>query len=147
MAKKSKSSAQSEPRDSYTAPQVPVDGALGMEIPVNIPEDAKKKLAEIKVKLDQFQKKVLEKFEDYVLGIALLPPPKPEVDEEGKEKPVDKNKIYLLVLVDDSDSKKMSKEELKEKLSAIITNMAGEVDKNLAVETLILTELWQSCDD
>jgi len=142
MAKKSKSNYV---KDSYVAPE-PVQGS-GMEMPMNIPEETKKKLAEIKTKLDHFQKKVLDKFSDYVLGMALLPPPKPEVDENGKEIPVDKNKIYLLVLVDDSDSKKMSKEELKDKLSAIINNMAQEVDKNLAVETLILTELWQSCFD
>ncbi|MGV8086455.1 MAG: nucleotidyltransferase domain-containing protein [Candidatus Woesearchaeota archaeon] len=121
---------------------------LDSQFPPDMPEEAKKKLAELKEKLDGFQKKVLDKFSDYVLGISLLPPPRPEVDPEtGKETPVDKNKIYLLTLVDDSDSKKMSKEELKDKLSTIIHSMAEEVDKNLAVETLLLTELWQSCYD
>ncbi|MFA5796810.1 MAG: nucleotidyltransferase domain-containing protein [Candidatus Woesearchaeota archaeon] len=142
MAKKLKSV---EPKNSYVTP--PASLSPSMDIPTGIPEEARKKLEAIKTKLDQFQKKVLEKFEDYVLGITLLPPPKPELDEAGKEIPVDKNKIYLLILVDDSDSKKMSKEELKEKLSAIITAMATEVDSNLAVETLLLTELWQSCYD
>jgi len=121
---------------------------LDAQFPPDMSEDAKKKLTELKDKLDRFQKKVLDKFSDYVLGISLLPPPKPDVDPEtGKEQPIDKNKIYLLVLVDDSDSKKMSKEELKEKLSTIIHAMAEEVDKRLAVETLLLTELWQSCYD
>ena len=121
---------------------------LDSQLPADMPEETKKKLAELKEKLDGFQKKVLDKFSDYVLGISLLPPPRPEVDPEtGKEIPVDKNKIYLLTLVDDSDSKKMSKEELKDKLSTIIHSMAEEVDKNLTVETLLLTELWQSCYD
>jgi len=125
-----------------------VPTGLDAQMPADMSEDAKKKLTELKDKLDRFQKKVLDKFSDYVLGISLLPPPKPEVDPEtGKEQPIDKNKIYLLVLVDDSDSKKMSKEELKEKLSTIIHAMAEEVDKRLAVETLLLTELWQSCYD
>ncbi len=124
--------------------------SVGMEaqFPADMPEEAKKKLTELKDKIDRFQKKVLDKFSDYVLGISLLPPPKPEVDQEtGKEIPVDKNKIYLLVLVDDSDSKKMSKDELKEKLSTIIHSMAEEVDKRLVIEVLLLTELWQSCYD
>ena len=120
---------------------------LDSQFPADMPEDAKKKLGELKGKLDHFQKKVMEKFSDYVLGISLLPPPKPEVGEDGKEILIDKNKIYLLTLVDDSDSKKMSKEELKEKLSTIIQAMAKEVDERLAVDTLLLTELWQSCYD
>jgi len=121
---------------------------LDAQLPSDMPVEAKKKLTELKGKLDQFQKKVLDKFSDYVLGISLLPPPKPEVNPEtGKGEPVDKNKIYLLTLVDDSDSKKMSKEELKEKLSTIIQTMAEEVDKRISVETMLLTELWQSCYD
>lgn len=116
-------------------------------LPQGLPPEAQKKLKDIKDKLDKFQKKVMDKFSDYILGIALMPPPKPETDEDGKEKPVDKNKIYLMVLVDDSDSTKMSKEELKEKISTIMQSMASEVDKNLAVETVILTELWQTCYD
>ncbi|HIH32207.1 TPA: nucleotidyltransferase domain-containing protein [Candidatus Woesearchaeota archaeon] len=128
--------------DSYiNAPSI--DSAF----PADMPEEAKKKLNEIKGKLDKFQKKVMDKFSDYILGMALMPPPKPEKDEEGNEKPVDKNKIFILVLVDDSDSKKMSKEELKEKLGTIINSMAQEVDKNISPETVILTELWQSCYD
>jgi len=129
--------------NNYVSAPVPLDA----QFPADMSEDAKKKLGELKGKLDHFQKKVMEKFSDYVLGISLLPPPKPETDENGKEIPIDKNKIYLLTLVDDSDSKKMSKEELKEKLSTIIQSMAKEVDERLAVDTLLLTELWQSCYD
>ncbi len=110
----------------------------GQELPADIPEETKQKLEEIKKKLDKFSEKVLEKFENYIKGISLLPP-----DKEDKKK----EKINVLVLVDDSDSQKMTKEELKEKLSTIITKMGTEVDKNLNIETLLLTELWQSCYD
>ena len=107
-----------------------------------LPKDVQDKLKAIKSKLDKFQKKVMEKFDKYVTGVALLPPPKPE---EGKK--VDKDKINVLVLVDDSDSQKMSKFELKDKLGKIISNIAKEVDENLTPETVILSELWQSCYD
>ncbi len=144
MAKKKSSHSEN---NTPTYISNPAPSGLEQQFPAGIPADAQKKLEEIKVKLDKFQKKVLEKFSDYVLGIALMPPPKPEMDEQGKPKPIDQNKIYLLVLVDDSDSKKMPKEELKEKLSTIITSMAAETDPNLALETLLLTELWQACYD
>ena len=111
------------------------------EIESKLPKDAQKKLKAIKSKLDKFQKLILKKFENYIIGIALLPPKKPEKDEKPSEK------INVLVLVDDSDSKKMSKDELKTKLSSIIEEMAKDVDKNLAPQTIILSELWQSCYD
>jgi len=103
-----------------------------------IPDEAKKRLEEIKDKLDKFKEKVVGKFEGYIMGIALLPPDK---EDENKKK------INVLVLVDDSDSQKMSKEELRDKLSGIIEKMALEIDENLAPQTIILTEVWQSCYD
>jgi predicted nucleotidyltransferase/uncharacterized protein (UPF0332 family) len=103
-----------------------------------IPDEAKKKLEEMKEKIEKFKDKLLEKFEEYVLGIALLPPSK---DDDKKEK------INLLVLVDDADSKKMSKDELRDKLTEIVTNIGKETDESLAPDTLLLTDLWQNCYD
>ena len=42
--------------------------------PLEIPEDLKKKLEELKVKLEKFKDKITEKFKQYILGIALMPP-------------------------------------------------------------------------
>ncbi|MBI4453390.1 nucleotidyltransferase domain-containing protein [Candidatus Woesearchaeota archaeon] len=114
-------------------------------MPLGMPplsKEAQEKLKQIKDKLEQFKKKVIEKFDKYISGIALLPPEKPK---EG-EKP-DMNKINVLVLVDDSDSKNMSKQELKSKLATIIDTIAQEVDKNIYPQTIIFSELWQSCYD
>lgn len=104
----------------------------------DIPDEAKKKLEQMKEKIDKFKDKLLEKFEEYVLGIALLPPSK---DDDKKEK------INLLILVDDADSKKMSKDELRDKLTEIVTNIGKEADESLNPETLLLTDLWQNCYD
>lgn len=115
------------------------------QMPAGMPplsKEAQEKLKQIKDKLEQFKKKVIEKFDKYISGIALLPPEKPK---EG-EKP-DMNKINVLVLVDDSDSKNMSKQELKSKLATIIDTIAQEVDKNIYPQTIIFSELWQSCYD
>jgi hypothetical protein len=103
-----------------------------------IPDEAKKKLEQIKDKLEHFKTKLINKFEGYIMGVALLPPDK---DDDKKEK------INVLVLIDDTDSQKMSKDELKDRLSSIIVQTAADIDKNLIPETILLTEVWQSCYD
>ena len=126
----------------------------------NLTPEVQEKLDQIKSKLETFQKKVFEKFDKYIVGIALMPPPKPEelqqlqpnlqqetAPQPSEPKPEDKDKIHVLVLVDDSDSKTMSKLELKDKLQAIVTSICQEIDKNITPQTLILSELWQNCFD
>lgn len=123
-------------------PEVPSKKASSMDdlkaLQDHLPEDAKKKLDEIKTKLESFKEKALKKFDEYVMGMSLLPP--------SKEEKL-KDKINVLVLVDDSDSQKMSKLELRDKLSSIMQSMADEIDKSLFIEVLLLSELWQSCYD
>ncbi len=55
--------------------------------------------------------------------------------------------INALVLVDDSDSKRMPKHELKSKLTTIINETAQGIDQNLKPYVLILSEIWQNCYD
>jgi len=112
-----------------------------------LPKDVQEKLKAIKTKLDKFQKRILEKFDSYIMGMTLLPPPKPTDQKQEEQKPVDKDKINVLVLIDDSDSKKMSKYELKDKLSVIMKNIGQEIDKNLTPQVVLLSELWQNCYD
>ena len=106
-----------------------------------LPKEMKEKYDTSKSKLEKFKKKILEKFDNYIQSVALLPDIK---DESGK---VDTSFIHTLVLIDDSDSKKMSKLELKTKLSKIIESIGAEVDKAIKVETILVSELWQSCYD
>jgi uncharacterized protein (UPF0332 family)/predicted nucleotidyltransferase len=107
-----------------------------------LPPDAKAKLEAIQKLLDKYKEKLLKKFSKYVIGIALMPPPRPE---EGKKE--DKDAIHVLVLVDDTDSQRLSKQELKDKLDKIIQDYAKEIDKNITPQSLLLSELWQSCFD
>ncbi|MEK6932802.1 MAG: hypothetical protein AABW56_03340 [Nanoarchaeota archaeon] len=101
-----------------------------------IPDDLKKKFEQLKIKLEKFKKSLLKEFSDYILGIALLPP-----------KQDDKTSINVLVLVDDSDTKKISKFELRDKLSKAVEKIAAEIDKNLKPEPLLLAELRENCFD
>ena len=176
MAKKSKKSNKDNKKDDNPVQEGIPEDAFTKGPLANLPKEAQEKLKTIKIKLDRFQKEVLKKFDKYIIGISLLPPPKepapsqqpqvpgqPQGPQQPKDtqqdleapkdaKPVDKPKfnkdqINVLVLVDDSDSQKMSKLELKDKLLAIIDNIALDIDKNILPQVVILTELWQSCYD
>ncbi len=157
MAKKDKKQYD-EKKENSENPQAAA-GSREAEAISKLPNEVQEKLKAIKEKLDKFQKRVLEKFDKYIVGIALMPPPKPEEMQQlqqiqqqdgaqpAEPKPEDKDKIHVLVLVDDSDSKTMSKAELKDKLTAIVASIASEIDTNLTPQTLILSELWQNCFD
>ncbi len=174
MAKK-KSSGKANP--DYVAPDASKESTKKAEdefskIAANLPKEAQQRLKEIKASLDKFKEQLLKKFDKYVIGLALLPPQlspqqvaalPPEVQQAVQQQPAQhvtmqaqqqvqaqeppKDLINVVVLVDDNDSKKMTKQELKDKLSAIITQIASDVDKKILVQTIILSELWQSCFD
>ncbi|MGM5482652.1 MAG: nucleotidyltransferase domain-containing protein [Nanobdellota archaeon] len=111
--------------------------------PANMSEDAKKKLEQMKEKLEKFKDSLLKKFDNYLVGVALLPPQK---EGENGEKP-DKNKINVLVVVDDSDSLKQNRQEVKEKIEKAVTKRAEKVDKNISAQVMMQGELWMSCYD
>ncbi len=130
--------------------QMATPAANNMPPMPNLPPEVEKKLKALKEKLDQLKGKILDKFGDYIVGIALLPPEKPHKEgKEGKEedKPEDDQKINLLVVVDDTTSQKMSKDELHQRFSSIIGSMAEEIDKNIASQSVLLTDLWQNSFD
>ena len=159
MSKKDKNQYK-QIKEVNETPQA-VEESKEVEAISKLPKDVQEKLKTIKTKLEKFQKRVLEKFDKYIVGIALMPPPKPEELQQLQQmqnpqlpeqpipepKPEDKDKIHVLVLVDDSDSRTMSKLELKDKLTAIITSIGTEIDPNITPQTLILSELWQNCFD
>lgn len=128
------------------------DQAVQQAIPTQptLPPEIEKKLKHLKVKLDEFKTKVMEKFGEYIVGITILPPEKPlpkPGENTTEEKPKEEDKIDLLVIVDDTTSTKMTKDELYNKFSTIIKKIAEETDKNLTVQSALLTDIWQNCYD
>jgi uncharacterized protein (UPF0332 family)/predicted nucleotidyltransferase len=107
--------------------------------------EVEKKLKDIKQKLEKFEKEVTKKFDKYIMAISLLPPPRQ--DQLDKMKEEDKEKINVIILVDDSDSKTMSKMELHQKLTTIINETAKSIDKNIFPDVILLSEIWQNCYD
>ncbi len=161
MAKKQEEKSEKVEDYKKKAPEAPQQEQMPQ-----LPKEVAEKLKQIKEKLDKFQKAIVEKFDKYIMGISLLPPARPEegheiaaqelfkksyaqlsAAEKTQAEQEYKNKVNVLILVDDTDSQKMTKEELRDKLTAIMKAVAADIDKNLAVQTLILSELWQSCYD
>ncbi len=108
----------------------------------DLPPEAKEKLEKIKSKLDTLRDRLVARLKKYVCGVALLPPPQPE---EGKQP--DTSKIHVLILIDDTDSQRLNRLELKEKLDKTVGEICKATDKNIVPQTVILSELWQSCYD
>ena len=135
MAEKKKKSESKEPtKEAKQAPQP--QGPPGQQLPPEVEE----KLKVIRGKIDKFQKELVGKFDKYIMGVGLLPPPQ-------DAKPEQKDEVHLLILIDDSDSTKMTKDELKDKLTTVINNLAKEIEPNFVPNVLILSEVWQSCYD
>ena len=102
--------------------------------------EEQEKIKSIQNNINSFKDKVVKRFQSYVMGVAILPPPK-EPEQQNKDK------VNVLVLVDDSDSQNKNKEELKQKLSGVIQSFAEETDKNIMPQTMLLSELWNACYD
>ena len=153
----------------YLTPSVPDAKARDefSKISAGLPENTMKKLGGIKKSLDTFRDRLLKKFDKYVIGITILPPqprqqaqanPEPQAGQHvtlqpqaNPEPPAvpapPSDQINAVVLVDDTDSRKMSKPELKNKLASIILQTAKDVDEKILAQTVILSELWQNCYD
>lgn len=135
-------------------PQIPQDPS---KLDEKFKEELKKKLEQLKSRLEKFKSKLTEKFGEYILGISLLPPRREEeiireLKETGREANKDlieqeKKKIDVFVLVDDSDVKKMTKFELKDKLINIMDKLAEEIDKDIRAQVMLMSELRESCFD
>ncbi|MEK6968724.1 MAG: nucleotidyltransferase domain-containing protein [Nanoarchaeota archaeon] len=141
-----------EPEKKPEIPLSPIEEAARKGTPQDefskasqLPKEAQEKIAQLKKTLDKLKDKLLEKFDKYVMGIAIMPPPRLQPGEQPK--PEDAKKIPVLILVDDSDSKRMAKVELGGKLQGIMANIAKEIDPNIAPDVLLLSELWQNCYD
>jgi predicted nucleotidyltransferase/uncharacterized protein (UPF0332 family) len=149
---------KSKKTDTKKIEKKPEQKSLDFPGAPKLTNEQKEKLEKTKKKLDKFKKEVTSKFDQYIMGITLVPPKPPQsvpgmppgapgMPGMAPNSAPNKDEISLLVLVDDSDSKKMSKFELKTKLSQIIFKIAQDIDKNIKPETIILSELWQSCYD
>ncbi|MBS3095621.1 hypothetical protein J4231_02995 [Candidatus Woesearchaeota archaeon] len=105
-----------------------------------IPQEVKDKFKSIKNNLDKLKDELLKRFDRDLIGLALLPPNKEAKKEE-------KDNINILVLLNDSDNSKIPNEQPIEKLFDDISKIAKDINKNLAPQSMFLSELKESCFD
>lgn len=154
--KKDKSSTQKSPQSPNSDKNKSEDAFLAGLEKAGFDDQVKEKLTKLKTQLDKFQKEVLSKFGEYILGISLLPPPLPQQTppQPGlpppitpEQPPQPSSEVSIFVLINDSDVKKMTRWELKDKLEKIIIKLAKEIDQNFQPEVMVLSELREACFD
>jgi len=145
MAKK----ATSAKKSAKTKKQKDIDSVKPGAVLPKLSPEMQKKVDELQPKLDNFKDKVLKKFDKYITGMSILPPPKPLSPIPGAppQKPIDPTEVHIFVLVDDSDTQKMSRGELIVKLSDITAKQAKEIDEHFKPQVMLISELKEACYD
>ena len=131
----------SELRESCYDAKYEILGLISMGAPIYDPKDL---LAAIKV-ADVHRSMVLRKFDKYIVSYIAV----------GSlfRGDATSHDIDVALVVDDTDVKKMSRYELKDKLGAIIRSMGYEasaitgVKKQFHIQVYILTDFWESIKD
>src|SRR3989338_9618948 len=75
MPKKSKEYSNQQKKETSDSKVQPPQQNQEAKILSKLPPEVQDKLKAIKEKLDTFQKRVIEKFDKYIVGISLMPPP------------------------------------------------------------------------
>ena len=143
-----KDKSKNEPKSESKTPKETKQIKLAKVSELILPPDVKDDLVKYEQKLDTFMRSVYEKFDNYVVSFALLPPPKdfPKQLSEAEIQKL-KERISILVLIDDSEPSSISKTELHNKLLQIIDKMAVDIDPRIYPEPMLVSHLWQNCLD
>ena len=123
-------------------------------------EEIKKKFEQMKSKVEDFKKKILAKKDNKVIGICILPPERFEdlvnrlrtekLSEEELRKKIkeEQQKINVLVLIDDQESKEtQQKIDLIKKTEDFLKKSAEDVDKLIKSQCMLMSELREACFD
>ncbi len=108
---------------------------MSPELP-EIPEEVKKKYDQLKAKLEILKKEILKENKKHIIGLSLLPPKKEE-----------KDKINVLVVINDNNSEKIPDYKLKDKLTIELVKVAKKVDETIWLEIMLTSEIKEACFD
>ena len=115
--------------------------------------ELQKKFEQIKTKIDKFKKEAVKKHKE-IIGIALLPNVSPlrfssymdaGVKKEEKLEEEDKEKINLLIMIDDGGKKNMF--EMKHTITKSVIDIAKDIDNNFLIKTKLVFEIKEDCFD
>ena len=116
------------------------DGTKGLTS-ADISDTQQAQIEDVKNALNEFKQRLLDKFGGYIKAINLLSQPLHDTEQKNKDA------INVAVIVDDSDSERMSKDELHSRLTKVVSDISGDVDDRLAPETYLVSDVWQLCYD
>src|SRR3989344_4358091 len=131
----------------------PEDNIYEMQDKFQLNPELQKKFESIKTKIDKFRQEITKKHKE-IIGIALMPNISPlrfssymdaGIKKEEKLEEEDKDKINLLVLVNEQDKKEMF--ELKHKITKSVQDIAKEIDHNFLVKVKLIFEIKEDCFD
>lgn len=120
---------------------------------MKIPQEVKEKIKQIKDKIEHLKERLLKSYDKIIVGVSILPPPRknPQEQQENptlqKEAEEDKDKINVLVLIDDINFKREQHKEKFDNIFEKIDKIAEEVDKKIKIQSMTLFELRESCFD
>ncbi len=123
-------------------------------------EAIKKKLDQLKSKVEAFKKKILKKYSKELLGICLLPPERFEdvvnrlkaenLKEDALKKRLkeEQQKMNLLILLDDSETKTpQEKIDMIKKTDENSKKIAEDIDKDIRPQSMLMSEISEACFD
>jgi predicted nucleotidyltransferase len=116
------------------------DGTKGLTS-ADISDTQQAQIEDVKNALNEFKQRLLDKFGGYIKAINLLSQPLHETEQKNEDA------INVAVIVDDSDSERMSKDELHSRLTKVVSDISSDVDDRLAPETYLVSDVWQLCYD
>lgn len=90
--------------------------------------------------IEKYTKTVLSKFTKYIKSVVMFGSKKTKVTVSKKTKTHD---IDVAIIVDDTDVRKMSRSELKDKLFQRLLEMGHPISKKIHPQPYLLTEFWQ----
>ena len=131
----------------------PEDNIYEMQDKFQLNPELQKKFESIKTKIDKFRQEITKKHKE-IIGIALLPNISPlrfssymdaGIKKEEKLEEEDKEKVNLLVLVNDQDKKEMF--ELKHKITKSVQDIASGIDANFLIKVKLIFEIKEDCFD
>jgi len=90
--------------------------------------------------IENYTKAVLSKFTRYIKSVAIFGSKKTKITVSKKMKTHD---IDIAIIVDDTDVRRMTRSELKDKLFQRLLEMGYPISKKIHPQPYLLTEFWQ----
>jgi len=135
--KEKKENLQDEVKD------ISLDYQQQKKFPTEISEEQKKDMEKTRKELEDFQKKIIKKY-NFIMAIGILPPQACEKIEEEEQVPIEeckKKPIHILVLIPEDNFKEM------QKIKADLVKDAKDLKQKIWVHIKTPVDVWNYCLD